>query len=272
MAGEPPRPRPTWRPPTGDDPASAPKFARPATQILRVSDLRAADEPPPPREAEPPPPPDAPVDLRGASTGRRLSDAPAPAPAPPPADPPPRAGSPFQPFAAHGARLARAPRSDNLPVLALVGGLLFVVVAAVVLVAVALVLGAKVVDDVADALPGLNADEPERFVDTDVGEVAEPVAPVRRPGGASTAVVAPQRLDGTIVLGESRPFNSIEVNCPKSGVRARATFRGGQATVRDLPVDEDCVVTFQGAEPARTTLRGGQTRTCVFGPTRCETR
>src|SRR5690606_11925351 len=112
----------------------------------------------------------------------------------------------------------------------------------------------------------------EHIFDTDVGQVAEPKAPARRPGGSSAAVAAPQRLDGTIVLGERRPFNSIEVNCPRSGVRARATFRDGRATVRDLPADEDCVVTCQAAEPARTPLRGGQPRTCVFGPTRCETR
>ena len=143
--------------------------------------------------------------------------------------------------------------------------------AAVVLVAVALVVGSGLVGEGTDGAVADGEGDVLHIGDTDVGQVAEPKGPVKKPGAAAAVAKAPERLDGTIVLGEKKSFRSIEVNCPKSGIRARGDFRGDRATVRDLPVGEECVVTFQGAEPARTTLSGGQTRRCVFGPTRCQT-
>lgn len=270
MAGDPRRPRPVWRPPGADDPASKPRVERPATQILRVADLRASAERPPVPEPEPEPIEPGTVDLGGATTGRGLASAPEPPPAPTPEPTAPR-GSPFQPFAARPDGLAQAPRSDNLPVIAIVGGLVAIVLAAVALVAMALVMASRGEPGGEPGTGALAGDGAVHLGDTDVGEVAEPRAPVRRPGGAAAVAPTPQRLDGTIVLGENKPFRSVEVSCTRSGLRKRATFRDGRATVQDLPVDEDCSVKFLGAEPAQTTLRGGQTRRCVFGPTRCET-
>lgn len=66
----------------------------------------------------------------------------------------------------------------------------------------------------------------------------------------------------TIQIPPDQPFTSIEVTCP-SGYRARATFEGGRATLRDVP-REDCTVHFKGGPPARNRISGGQTKTCTF--------
>ena len=80
--------------------------------------------------------------------------------------------------------------------------------------------------------------------------------------------MAPTTADATVTIAKNVLFHSIEVNCP-SGVRKRADFIALRATVRELPISEECTVTFQGSQPAKATLSGGQTKSCTFAPTHC---
>ena len=59
------------------------------------------------------------------------------------------------------------------------------------------------------------------------------------------------------------PFTGIEVVCPVSGFRKRASFAAGSASLPDVPI-EDCDLTFKGGPPAKNTIRGGQTKACEF--------
>jgi hypothetical protein len=74
----------------------------------------------------------------------------------------------------------------------------------------------------------------------------------------------------SIEVPDSFFFHSLEINCPDAGIRRRASFRRGKASTTGVPINEECTVTFQGSEPATTTIRGGQDKRCVtFNPTEC---
>ena len=79
-------------------------------------------------------------------------------------------------------------------------------------------------------------------------------APAAAPVGPATA---------TISMSGANPFTGIEINCPMSSFRQRASFSGGSATVAPVPA-EDCKVTFKGGPPATNSIRGGQTKSCSY--------
>lgn len=291
MAGkpQPPRRRPTFQPGGGapDRPApAAPRAPAPAagpprkaTELFRVSDIqqeRASESPPAaPRPSEP-------VDLAGASTGRGLKRS-GPTPSEPPVDPGPRdqhgAASPFQRFAPSAEQLATAAEArsaDSLQVMAIVFGMIFMLGSALAIVGVVVGVGIYTMTDLMDdALADADSDGTIHIVDTDaVEEIVkktptgtwkqeEPTAPV--PQG-------PTRGPGTILIDGDILFHSVEINCPRSGIRARAPFRNNAATAQGLPLDEECIVTFQGSQPARASLRGNQRKHCTFNPTNCRLR
>ena len=74
----------------------------------------------------------------------------------------------------------------------------------------------------------------------------------------------------TIEVPDDVFFHSLEINCPDAGIRRRASFRRNKASTSGVPIAEECTVTFQGSEPAKTTIRGGQRKKCLnFNPTDC---
>lgn len=271
----------SWQPPgkavgRASPTASAPKAT---TEIFAVK--RSEPKPAPPSR-----PAAAPVggpDLAGPSTGRGLRDSgeprrPAAAPLPTSRD---EGLSPFQKFAPSSDQLggAAAARSgESVQVLAIVMGLVFMVAATVVVVALLVgvtwwTVGDQIADGrLAELIPG-----EDHIKDTDVAEII--VKPKPRPAGGAAPKAedpapepvpqAPTTGSGTIQINGDVLFHSIEVNCPTGGIRTRADFRNNAATVYGIPLKEDCTVTFQGGQPARATLRGGQTKSCTFNPTLC---
>lgn len=296
MAGKPPgRARPpsraTYQPSSASEhprPPSepSPPPTRPGTHVVSASEVRAERaRPAAPAPAPAPAPRGEPVDLRGASTGRGLKlDAAAPGPAAGPGSEPDDGLSPFQRFAPSADQLggaAEARSGDSLQVMAIVGGLLFMVGAAAVVSVLVIGVGWWTMGDMIEdgALAGLG-DDLAHIGDTDVPEEIlkkTPVGSKPKPGAAAPAgeeaaepeATGPVTGNGTIILLQDKLFHSMEVNCPTSGIRTRANFRGGKATAYGLPTTEDCTVTFQGSEPAKATLRGNQTKACTFNPTQC---
>ncbi len=196
----------------------------------------------------------------------------------------PSQGSPFVPYGPGSHVMAgdadRA-HSQSMGVLAIIGGLLFMVGAAVVTVGLMVLAWMFLVDKVPDTT--VSTDAPRGHVQ-DTG-VASPV-PIPEPGGGVGAGVAPPVDDkdppdfaaaqvgpATIIVPDTMLFHSIELNCP-GGIRTRGKFRPYnetelKATAQRVPADERCVVTFQGSEPARTHISGNHTLTCTFNPVVC---
>ncbi|MBT3221643.1 MAG: hypothetical protein HN348_21405, partial [Proteobacteria bacterium] len=77
---------------------------------------------------------------------------------------------------------------------------------------------------------------------------------------AAAPPAGPQAI--TIKITDGTKFTSLEVKC-QNGFRARGSFSGGSATVQSVPI-EDCTVFFKGGAPAKTAIRGGQTKSCSF--------
>lgn len=84
---------------------------------------------------------------------------------------------------------------------------------------------------------------------------APPPAPTTTPGSV------------TISLAPGSPkFSSVEITCP-SGFRKRIPFgAAGSATVPGVP-REGCTAFFKGGPPAKTSISGGDSKTCSFNPT-----
>ena len=176
-------------------------------------------------------------------------------------------------------------RSQSMGVIAIVGGMVFMLGSVMVVVLVVLlvwlfVLDGKLPGDIAKG--GVEKDKHVR----DTG-FANPVQPEKGGGGRTVAGdpgdrtiadpnAGPPPGPATVYVPSSMMFLSLEVNCP-GGYRGRGKFRDAgkgemKATVQMVPGDEKCVVTFQGSEPAKTYVTGNQTVTCSFNPTECRAR
>jgi hypothetical protein len=163
-------------------------------------------------------------------------------------------------------------------VLAIVLGMMFILSAAAAVVVVgggALVYSYSVTVGDGALAGGGGKDQAEHFRDTGLEHKEIIKAPTPTGGGRKTPVedvepepAAPQFGNGVIIVPADILFISIEVRCP-SGVRTRAKFVNLKATARGLPLGEECVVNFQGSLPAKTYIKGGQTKTCTFEPTNC---
>lgn len=277
--------RVSWQPGGGGKPpAAAPQ--PPSDGVKRV------ERKPVPMPARPRG--DAPVDdgrsvVTGSGRGLPVAAGPAPgaAPAAPqPAGEPRKPGGPspfsgYAPSADELARHAQAGAESSNQVAAIVLGMGFVLTVMGVVVVLILLVGLFVwnqaVDDdgIADA-----GGKKDHILDTGVGdEIVEkkpgggkgggPAAPGEEPAPAPVDA-APTTGPVTLEVPEHVFFHSLEINCPDANIRRRASFRGRRASTTGVPLNEDCTVTFQGSEPAKTTIRGGQTKVCVsFNPTDC---
>ena len=207
---------------------------------------------------------------RGSAPPKRPPrDAPAAGPDPAPTAPvDPRA--PFTPHQADPATLLGAPDrgpANRAPVLVVVTTLvtgLFVV----------LLLGLSMAE-------GWQPPEPAAVVVTDdPRHIADPAYSGRIVDDGPAAVPTPQGpAPGPIKIFTSAEYDfvSIEVDCSVSGYQRRGRFfpegKGKMAaTVREVPPDERCRVTFQGTEAATTWAFAHETRECTFNPTVCPVR
>ncbi len=277
--------RSSWRPGDSDGKAKGPKkdpAARPSTQMMRSSDVkRKPSTKPPPRRPDPSEPaPDA-------HGGRGLSNIPGPpadAPAaPPPSGAPTDGSSPFANYAPGSVDLARdaavGTESSN-QILAIVGGLGFMLVMGIVTIIAILMIGLFTWSQQDDGLASTDPDDPGHIRDTDdIPDIID-IQPKPRSGpragpdgGDPDAPAEPVPITTgpiSIEIPKSVFFHSLEINCPDAGISRRATFRNRKASTSGVPIGEECMVTFQGSEPAKTTIHGGQNKICVsFNPTEC---
>ena len=143
-------------------------------------------------------------------------------------------------------------RDDSLGLVAIVGGLIFMLASAAVVALAVLLVGLWVSTRGEGELAG-GAGDPEHIrqggpapeVDTD-----DPLATGPGPGPA-TLIIPPDAL-----------FFTVEINCP-GGYRGRGKFKKGKAVVYNVPPDERCTVTFQGSTFAKTYISGHQTKMCT---------
>jgi hypothetical protein len=96
-------------------------------------------------------------------------------------------------------------------------------------------------------------------------EITVAAKPVPRPRtaprpAAPKPVAGPQPI--SVTIGDATRYTGVEVSCP-SGTRLRGTFSGKTATVANVPL-EDCALIFKGGAPSKTTIRGGQSKTCTW--------
>ena len=262
------------------------------TMMVRKEGLKRVQHRPglPPRD-EPEDDDEEPIAAGALGPGRGLpsSSGPPPQEEPPPDDNPrrPVAGgaSPFSGYAPTADELAHAAAAgaeSSNQVAAIVLGMGFVLSVATVLVLIILGIGlfawsqSQNNDGVADG----DGDPKGHIRDTAVGKIKDPqprAAPRPGPGGGEpdpedpeAPVVAPTTGPVSITVPEKVFFHSLEINCPDAGIRRRAKFRGRKASTTGVPINEDCAVTFQGSEPAKTYISGGQDKDCVsFNPTEC---
>ncbi|NCG21731.1 MAG: hypothetical protein GWP91_22165 [Rhodobacterales bacterium] len=282
------RGRTSWRP--GDkkgEPRDPPKdsAAHPSTQMMKVSDVKrkAHSKPPPrrptPRQAEP-----------DDHAGRSLSNLPRP-----PADvfdaggddDEPDGASPFASYAPGSVDLTRAAEvgtESSNQILAIIGGLSFMLILAIFTVLAILMIGIFTWSQQDDGIAAIDDDDPTHIRDTDdIPDIIDiQPRPSSRPrtGGpdagdpdAPTEPVPITTGNISIEVPKSAFFHSLEINCPDAGISRRANFRKQRASTSGIPIGEECTVTFQGSEPARTTISGGQNKVCItFNPTECRTQ
>ena len=173
-------------------------------------------------------------------------------------------------------------RSQSFGIMAIVGGVVFSTVAAVIVAIFVLLLylGYRQVRDTETA-----ANKKDQHVrDTGSAGPIENVQPVggggrrvRTDGGGENSTRDPNARPPpgpvSLIVSDEKVFLSIEVNCP-GGYRARGNFRKHgskemKATVQRVPSDEMCTATFQGSEPAKVRVSGNQTKRCTFNPVDC---
>jgi hypothetical protein len=200
----------------------------------------------------------------------------------------PGGASPFAAYAPDSRIMnahAEQARSQSFGLVAIVGGLVFMVGAAVVITLVVVIALFFVRDELGEVIAGKGDKDPKHVTDTGFvreieqpqpgrgPRVADPVDP-DDPNRVRDPRLGPPPGPATIIVSTSMFFHTIEVDCP-GGYRNRGKFRkdaGGQtmrATVPNVPGDEKCTVTFQGSEPAKTYVSGNQTKQCTFNPTQC---
>lgn len=187
---------------------------------------------------------------------------------------PEQAHSPFSTYAPSSDQMqleAERRREDSLGVIAIVGGLAFMVGSALVVVLAVLIVGLFVHFTRDEQVAG--ADQPDlgNVLDTAVAAVGpeEGRGPGKGPGPAEDDPLAsgPDVGPATVYIPADAMFHSMEVNCP-GGFRGRAKFKKGKATVYNVPADERCVATFQGSTYVKDWISGHQTKMCTqFEPT-----
>ena len=197
--------------------------------------------------------------ISGPENARQKPSPPPPAPLDGPVPPP---VSPFARYGPHADAMiesAEENRSQSLGVLAIVGGLVFAMVSAVVIGVVVLVLWLMIRQsgiggDVATADP--TDDQHIR----DTGSAGPIVQPDPVPGGGRRVGKGPATGD---------PNARDPSLGPPPGPATVIVPTTMKATVPDVPGDQKCTVTFQGSEPAKTWITGGETKTCTFNPVTC---
>ena len=174
-------------------------------------------------------------------------------------------------------------RAQSYRVFAIVAGLMFMVMSALV-VTVALIGGAAYFST-QDSSTAANDPMPARerpkspVVDTGEAKPPPPIKPSPRPrprpsggGGAAPKPAAPAPPPPapppaaagqvTVIIPASESFTGVEVRCP-DGFRDRAAFAGGKATIANVP-NLQCDMFFKGGLPAKNVIRGGETKNCTF--------
>lgn len=224
--------------------------------------------------------------ISGPENARREPPAAVPAP---PSGPVPGPGSPFARYGPDANAMVASGeenRRQSLGVLAIVGGLVFAVVAAVVVGGVVILLwfayrqsgigGEVVAVDPTDARhvrdTGFAGPIERPAVEPGSGTRRGKGDPVRDPNVRDPSL-GPPPGPATVIVPSTMMFLTAEISCP-GGFRKRGTFRQDspttlRATVPDVPGDEKCTVTFQGSEPAKTWITGNETKTCTFNPVTC---
>jgi len=211
------------------------------------------------------------VDQR--STGRGFHSIPK---GPSPGAPPAAAGpaddglSPFVRFAPSSEEMhqeADRRRDDSLGLLAIIGGLVFMVASAAVVAIAVLLVGLWVTTRPGGQLAGGDGDA-GHIRDTGMAEVGParpgPAGPGPGPGpdGEDPLATGPGPGPATLIIPPDALFFTVELNCP-GGFRSRAKFKKGKAVVYNVPPDERCTVTFQGSTYAKTYISGHQTKVCT---------
>lgn len=270
--------RQSWKPgdPTQRPAAQSPK----GTMVVRAGDIKRHDTPEQPEAKDLP---DLPEEPEETGTSRGLPEMAAPPPTPNGDDDRAPVASPFAAYAPSAQQLsesAAAGAESSNQILAIVFGLGFAIVSALLGAFVILLLGLFAwyqIDD-GDGLAGADKDK-EHIRDT---AVAGDLAPLPKPRRPSPSSGDPDDTDveedaGPITTGpvsvripKTAFFHTMEINCPDAQIRRRAPFRRQRAYTTGVPIHEECTLTFQGSEPAVTTISGGQDKECVtFNPTEC---
>ncbi|MFT4624008.1 MAG: hypothetical protein ACI8PZ_002664 [Myxococcota bacterium] len=288
MAGPrrpPSKKRATFSPKAKSKPAPGPPARPPAPAAPPRAAVRRPQALVPPRRAEAEPERDLIQEAQAGASGRAIgrsssASVPAAAPVEPDRDP---GVSPFAQYT-DGVEMAghlERGRADTVQVVAIMAGLLFVVGSAMVLS------GAVVFAGLAwtGTLEGVTAagdgtDDPTHIRDTGIvrrGVIEAPQTRRRTGGGAAPApdaapvVEAPQPAPVTVIIQGGVMFHEVEVSCP-SGWRGRSRVSGDRSTVKDVPPNMECRLTFKGGVPAQTKVYAGQTISCSFTPLNCSTR
>lgn len=279
--------RQSWTPGQGKSAKGKGTLIVPADGVKRVERRKSVPPPEPePKQATPVP---------AAGTGRGLPIGTGPSapeggatdPGSPAPDAPKvvRGGpSPFSGYAPTAQELAAsadAGAESSNQVAAIVMGMGFVSVAAMLVVSLILCAGLFYWNQ-AQQNDGIAAADKDKGHIRDTGVAPEIIR--RKTGGGGggpgkpvgdgeeeePAPAAPTVAPVVITVPEHVFFHSLEINCPDNGMRLRGRFRGRKVTVQDVPIREECIVTFQGSEPAKTVAHGGQRLDCVsFNPTEC---
>jgi len=212
------------------------------------------------------------AEVEAGTTGRGLHSIPGSAQAPSQAPAPPDDGghSPFGRFAPSSEEMhqeADRRRDDSLGLVAIVGGLIFMLASAAVVALAVLLVGLWVSTRGEGELAG-GAGDPEHIRDTGLAEVGPERERVRQGGPAPEVdtddplATGPGPGPATLIIPPDALFFTVEINCP-GGYRGRGKFKKGKAVVYNVPPDERCTVTFQGSTFAKTYISGHQTKMCT---------
>jgi serine/threonine protein kinase len=157
-------------------------------------------------------------------------------------------------------------------ILGLAGTLFAALVVAVIAIALSISFSGK--DDASASSSSSSAmaskPTPKKQV-KDTGVVAPPeitvaAKPPPRPRPSAPRPAAPRPKAGpqpiSVTIGDATRYTGVEVQCP-SGARLRGNFNGKTATVAGVPIEE-CTLNFKGGAPSKTTIRGGQSKTCTW--------